>query len=56
MVIQDSLLEYAVVLLVMAVLAGAVLAALYLVVRLAVEHGVRRAQADPRRPRRDLRD
>ena len=53
--LQDSLLEYAVALLVMAAVTGAVLAALYVVVRLAVEHGVRRAQADPRRPGRDLR-
>jgi hypothetical protein len=52
-VIQDNLLEYAVALLVMAVPVVAVLVALYFVVRLAVEHGVRRAQADPRRPRRD---
>jgi len=54
-VIQDDLLEYAVVLLVMAAPAVAVLVALYFVVRLAVEHGVRRAHADPRRPARDLR-
>ena len=44
--LQDSLLEYAVFLFVVLTLVGAGLAALYLVVRAAVEHGVRRALPD----------
>ena len=44
--LQDSLLEFAIFLLVLLALAGAVLAALYVVVRAAVEQGVRRALPD----------
>ena len=44
--IQDSLLEVAIGLLLLLAAAGAVLAALYVVVRTAVEHGIRRALPD----------
>ena len=44
--LQDSLLEHVVFLLVLLTLAGAGLAVLYVVVRAAVEHGIRRALAD----------
>lgn len=44
--VQDSLLEVFVFLLLLLALACALLAALYVVVRLAVEHGLRRALPD----------
>jgi hypothetical protein len=45
-VLSDSLLEVAVLLLVMAAAVGAVLAVLFVLVRAAVEQGVRRALPD----------